>query len=296
MKKWTQEAEQALQELPLPPMLQRYARFECERIARNQGLDTIGIETVRTADKNYDRAIGRDVMRKLRAMVRGELEEPLVPDELFDDADENELYSINMCPSKYGAASNMKIENMKRLLPPLRRALRRFGVTDIMMDLTKDAVMPHNEFRITITGCTNACLSPYFSDFGILGSYEVAVIADTCTGCGLCAEYCSLGAITMQDGVPQFDKRVCIRCAGCEEFCPESAISVERMGYKVVAGGHGARHPVIAETIAEHTDLDGVISILERSIQLIKENVREPMRVFSLYRVMQKHGSEHLTW
>jgi NAD(P)H-nitrite reductase large subunit len=66
------------------------------------------------------------------------------------------------------------------------------------------------------------------------------------------------------------------------------------MGYKVVAGGHGARHPVIAETIAEQTDLDGVIRILERSIQLIKEKVRKPMRVFSLYRVMQTYGSEHL--
>jgi dissimilatory sulfite reductase (desulfoviridin) alpha/beta subunit len=29
--------------------------------------------------------------------------------------------------------------------------------------------MPHCEFRVSVAGCTNACFSPYFSDFGILG-------------------------------------------------------------------------------------------------------------------------------
>jgi len=242
MIQWTKEAEEAVENLPLPPMLGSYARLECERLARKKGLNRVTPEIVEEADKRYELAIGRDVMRKLRAMARGEGDGMAIPEEFFDD-DSKELFTIEMCPSKYGAASDVKIENMRRLIPALREKLKELKITDLMMDLTTTAVMPHCEFRVNVAGCTNACLSPYFSDFGILVSYDVELIADKCTGCEKCVNYCSLGAITMKENLPVFDKTICIRCAGCEEFCPEAAIGVNEMGYKVVVGGSGARHP-----------------------------------------------------
>jgi NAD-dependent dihydropyrimidine dehydrogenase PreA subunit len=237
-------------------------------------------EIVSQAENNYGRAIGRDVMRKLRAMSEGSLDEPMVTDELFDD-DSGELYSISLCPSQYGAASDIKIQNMKILVPELRKKLKELHVTDLMMDLTETAVMPHCEFRIVLTGCTNACTTPYFSDFGVLGVYEVALVSDKCMGCGQCVSYCSRGVISMSAGLPVFDKRLCIRCGGCEEFCPETAIKVEKMGYKVVAGGTGSRFPKIAQTVVEYTDLDGVLKTLEEIVGLIREN-HTPGRVFDI--------------
>ncbi len=290
---WTPEAEAAVELLPLPPMLQPYARMECERIARRKNTDTVTADIVAEADRRYDLAIGRDVMRKLRAMARGELAEPLVPEEFFDD-DSRELYSIQMCPSQYGAASDIKIENMRRLMPALRARLKELDITPLMMDLTETALMPHHEFRVTVTGCTNACLSPYFSDFGILGVYDVSVDPEACTGCGRCEEYCTLRAITMRDGLPHFDKTVCIRCAGCEEFCPETAVRVRDMGYKVVVGGKGARHPNIAATVTEMTDLDGVLGILEKTVGMIRRHMQEPVRVFTMSRLIAQHGIESL--
>ena len=82
---WTKEAEEALGNLPLPPMLASYARLECERLAKKNNPSTITPEIVSQAEKNYGRAIGRDVMRKLRAMAEGSLDESMVPDELFDE-------------------------------------------------------------------------------------------------------------------------------------------------------------------------------------------------------------------
>ena len=293
MMEWTKEAEEAVENLPLPPMLGSYARLECERLAKKKALTQVTPEIVAEADKRYELAIGRDVMRKLRAMARGEGDGMAIPEEFFDD-DSKELFTIEMCPSKYGAASDVKIENMRRLIPALREKLKELKITDLMMDLTTTAVMPHCEFRVNVAGCTNACLSPYFSDFGILGSYDVELIAEKCTGCEKCVNYCSLGAITMKDHLPVFDKTTCIRCAGCEEFCPEAAIGVSEMGYKVVVGGSGARHPQIAQTVTELTDLQGVLTILEKTIALIRDNADNPMKVFTLRKLIAETGVKAL--
>ena len=161
MIQWTKEAEEAVDNLPLPPMLGSYARLECERLARKKGLNLVTSEIVEEADKRYELAIGRDVMRKLRDMARGEGDGMAIPEEFFDD-DSKELFTIEMCPSKYGAASDVKIENMRRLIPALREKLKELKITDLMMDLTTTAVMPHCEFRVNVAGCTNACLSPSF--------------------------------------------------------------------------------------------------------------------------------------
>jgi len=293
MISWTKEAEEAVENLPLPPMLNSYARLECERLAKKKGVDSVTPEIVAEADKNYELAIGRDVMRKLRAMARGEGEGMEMPEEFFED-DSKELFTIEMCPSKYGAASDVKIENMKRLIPVLRGKLKELKVTDIMMDLTATAVMPHCEFRVGVAGCTNACVSPYFSDFGVLGSYDVELIPEKCTGCERCVDYCSVNAITMEGNLPTFNKTICVRCGGCEEFCPESAIRVKEMGYKVVVGGSGARHPQIAQTVTELTDLEGVTAILEKTIKLIRDKATGPALVFTMNELISEYGVDQL--
>jgi Fe-S-cluster-containing hydrogenase component 2 len=293
MIQWTKEAEDAVENLPLPPMLNSYARLECERLAKKKRLTTVTTEIVSEADKRYDLAIGRDVMQKLRAMARGEGDGLIMHDDFFED-DSKELFSIGMCPSQYGAASDAKIENMKRLVPAIRNKLKELKTTDLMMDLTASAVMPHCEFRVKVTGCTNACISPFFADFGVLGSYDVELDTEKCTHCKKCLTYCSLGAISLKNDYPVFDKTICIRCAGCEEFCPEAAIKVKAMGYKVVVGGSGARFPKIAETVTEFTDLKGVLKILENTINLIRNTYTEPRRVFDISKLISEYGASRL--
>lgn len=65
---------------------------------------------------------------------------------------------------------------------------------------------------------------------------------DACTGCGICAKFCSAEAIELVDDreqkplgdgkirkkVPVFSLERCMRCGQCEESCPKNAIKLQK--------------------------------------------------------------------
>lgn len=48
---------------------------------------------------------------------------------------------------------------------------------------------------------------------------------DECTGCGVCAGTCPVGAIEV-DGVAKVNEAECIDCGACVGECPSNAISL----------------------------------------------------------------------
>lgn len=54
---------------------------------------------------------------------------------------------------------------------------------------------------------------------------------DKCVKCGLCAQYCPEGAVTLdKDGKPQIDMRFCKGCGVCANECPQEAIEMVKEG------------------------------------------------------------------
>ena len=51
---------------------------------------------------------------------------------------------------------------------------------------------------------------------------------DLCMGCGLCAQSCPRGAISLPWGQAEIDQNRCNSCRLCLELCPQGAI-VERI-------------------------------------------------------------------
>ena len=285
---WDNDALNIVESIPLPPMIAHYAKMDAERRTRKKGLDRVTAETARETEAGYERALGKESVELLRAMARGE--DVQLPDEFFVQEPE-ELYTIQLCPAQYGASTMEKREQMRRLLTPLRKKLKELNVTSILMDKAQTSIMSHHCLRIAVTGCPNACFSPYFADFGILGQYRPGVRQSGCTLCGKCVAYCSDRAITLGEKGPVIDYERCVMCSGCVEECEQRVIFTEQKGYKVVLGGTGARHPYIARTAAEMTDLDGVLTILEKLILRFRDTPVDG-RVISFHDVIEKFGTE----
>jgi len=54
---------------------------------------------------------------------------------------------------------------------------------------------------------------------------------DKCTECGLCAQYCPEGAVTLdEDRNPRIDMRFCKGCGVCANECPPGAIEMVKEG------------------------------------------------------------------
>jgi anaerobic sulfite reductase subunit C len=286
---WNDDAVKIVEAIPLPPMISHYAKIDAERRARKKGLSCVTSEIARETEKGYEDALGKEAVELMRKMVAGE--DVQLPDNFFVE-EPDELYAIQLCPAKFGASTMEKREQMSRLLTPLRAKLKELDISRILMDKATTSIMSHHVFRIAVNGCSNACFSPYFSDFGVMGKYLPGVKDDRqCTQCGACVAYCTEKAITLDEKGPVFDLEKCVMCAGCAEVCEQEVICTKKKGYKVVIGGTGSRHPRIAQTVAEFTDLDGVLKILEKCVKILEATHVEG-RVITFRNVVMKHGVE----
>lgn len=72
-------------------------------------------------------------------------------------------------------------------------------------------------------------------EFGIETSigksgFTAALDGDGCNGCGLCAERCMFGAVSLENGIPRFEKNRCFGCGLCAYACPADAIRLSKNG------------------------------------------------------------------
>ena len=60
--------------------------------------------------------------------------------------------------------------------------------------------------------------------------FQIAVVEENCSVCGVCIDRCQFKALSIPDIVLKADLRRCVGCGLCVLVCPEDAIHLERRG------------------------------------------------------------------
>ena len=156
---WDKEANNAHEMLPIPPMMGPYARLQSEKIARNKGFDHVTVGVVKETENLYADFMGEEKTAQLRAFMAGTGPAPELEDELFFE-DENALYNIDVCFTKYGENSTLVRDALKDMMRSVRSIMEEENLTEIMADLTTGALHGASRFNLGMTGCPNCCVSP----------------------------------------------------------------------------------------------------------------------------------------
>jgi electron transfer flavoprotein alpha subunit len=61
----------------------------------------------------------------------------------------------------------------------------------------------------------------------------ITIVKDNCTGCGLCIDMCTSGAIELREGCASIDEEKCFLCKICVPGCPAGAIVIGEEEKKV---------------------------------------------------------------
>lgn len=130
------------------------------------------------------------------------------------------------------------------------------GASDTIRRRVKGPLLEHHRFKVSVSGCPNACAQPQIADFGLIGEERPRVDQSACIECGACVEVCGEGALELTGTGLLIDARRCVGCGSCIAVCPVEALSSERKGWRVLMGGRLGRHPRLAAEVMQGASLD----------------------------------------
>ncbi len=228
---WDDKAERAISRIPF--FVRKRVRRRIEDEARHLGSAKVKIEHVRTVQQRY--------LTNMEEEVRG--------------------YRIETCFG-LGGCPNRAVRG-EHLVDRLEAVLRPKDLKGFLSNTVHGPLKLHNEFRIAISDCPNACSRPQIADIGIIGACRPRVIGDACTDCGQCVAICKEGAIDLSSGNgPTIDSAKCLMCGQCIKNCPTGALEEEMSGYRVLLGGRLGRHPSLGTEIAGIHSSNDVVELV----------------------------------
>jgi ferredoxin len=94
----------------------------------------------------------------------------------------------------------------------------------------KDAMLGRFYAICNCCACCCGAMHAWLHGTPMLASsgYVSRVAAGLCVGCGICADFCQFGALSVSDGIAAVDATACMGCGVCVSKCAQGALSLMR--------------------------------------------------------------------
>lgn len=148
----------------------------------------------------------------------------------------------------------------------------------------RDVALPH-KFKIGVGGCPNNCVKPSLNDFGIMGQRVPDYDSEKCRSCKKCnvEAACPMKICHVEAGSKMVRQAEgCTNCGKCIDACPFGAVEERAKGYRIMVGGVWGKRQRIATDLKGIYTKDEVMQILERVLNIWREQGR-PGERFGLF-------------
>ncbi len=140
----------------------------------------------------------------------------------------------------------------------------------------------HEQFRLAVSACPNACVRPQVADLGLIAVREASVDPEACHGCGACAEACPDTAIQITAGKAVIDQGTCLGCGACARVCPSRSIASGPVAYRVYLGGRLGRRPRLGTELGRALSPREAVELARRTLAVFARDMRPGLRFADL--------------
>lgn len=257
---WTPRAEKELKKVPF--FVRKRVRCKVEEYARKKALTTVTHEDLKAVKAAY--------MSDMDSEIQG--------------------YRIETCFGQDGCPN--RAAESDHLVAQLEDIFKKEDLRAFLSERVKGKLKPHNEIRIAVADCPNACSQPQIKDIGIIGASVPETTNRECISCNACIDICREKAIMINDGLerPEFDYLLCMKCGQCADVCPAGTIVKGTTGFRVLLCGKLGRHPVLARELPGIYNEEAVIKIVKTCIRFYKEHNRHGERFAEVFNNVDIEG------
>jgi anaerobic sulfite reductase subunit C len=169
-------------------------------------------------------------------------------------------------------------------------ALAESGAAAVVRSKAQGPLLAHHRFRVSISGCPNACSQPQIADVGLIANEAPLLDLEACVACGACVESCAERALRLQERLELVPER-CVGCGACIRSCSVGALAPEARGWRVLMGGRLGRHPSLGREVADCASLDEAVDLIGGLVALWEHEGRPGERVGHLLDRLVAEGS-----
>ncbi len=199
-------------------------------------------------------------------------------------------YEIATCFGGSGCPNSAN--SVTRLAADMEKIFEAENLLGFLNSTVEGDLKFHHEFRVSLSGCPNACSRPQIVDIGIIGAVLPGISGEACSLCGSCVETCDEGAIELDEKIqrPIIHEPLCLKCAKCIRVCPTGTLGEKQKGYRVMLGGRLGRRPRLAMEVSGIHSHDQVLEILKNCLNFYKKTSKNGERfshlLSSLYQIL----------